>query len=310
MIIARLGRSGRGLSLAMAVVATGLLAGCATNRSGSDPMTTGSVPKGQVAADEWTRRYQATPDDPNVALGFAEVLRRDGRPQQAVEVLQRTLVQNPKNGVVASAYGKALAEAGAFEEALKVVRDANSPRTPDWRLTSAEAAIQDQLGHPAEARRLYDLALKLSPDEPSVLNNLGLSYVLTNELPAAEKVLRRAAAPPRRCPRPPEPGPRRRPSGAVRRSRQDRFRGPSPGTGEDQRRLSARHAQPAQHLEAAEAGGQVGKERLNRSATRRKAPDSRSGACRFDRGSRAAGHSAGFASENWSKASTACAAYM
>ncbi len=197
MTIARLGRSGRGLSLAIAVVATGLLAGCATNRAGSDPMTTGSVPRGQVAADEWTRRYQATPDDPNVALGFAEVLRRDGRPQQAVEVLQRTLVQNPKNGVIASAYGKALAEAGAFEEALKVVRDANSPRTPDWRLTSAEGAIQDQLGHPAEARRLYDLALKLSPEEPSVLNNLGLSYVLTNELPAAEKVLRRAAASPR-----------------------------------------------------------------------------------------------------------------
>ena len=199
MTIASLGRSGRTVSLALALAATSLLGGCVANRAGTDPTTTGSIAQSgsSGAVAEWTRRYQATPDDPNVALGFAEALRRDGRPQQAVEVLQRTLVQNPKNPAIASAYGKALAEAGSFEEALKVVRDANSPRTPDWRLTSAEGAIQDQLGHPGEARRLYELALKIAPEEPSVLNNLGLSYVLTNELPAAEKVLRRAVAIPR-----------------------------------------------------------------------------------------------------------------
>jgi Flp pilus assembly protein TadD len=78
-----------------------------------------------------------------------------------------------------------------------VVRAANSPRTPDWRLTSAEGAIQDQLGNSAEARRLYQEALKLAPDEPTVLNNLGLSYVFTNELAKAETTLRRAVASPR-----------------------------------------------------------------------------------------------------------------
>ena len=37
----------------------------------------------------------------------------------------------------------------------------------------------------------------LAPGEPQVLNNLGLSYVLTNELAEAEKVLREAAASPK-----------------------------------------------------------------------------------------------------------------
>jgi Flp pilus assembly protein TadD len=37
----------------------------------------------------------------------------------------------------------------------------------------------------------------LAPGEPQVLNNLGLSYLLTNELAEAEKVLREAAASPR-----------------------------------------------------------------------------------------------------------------
>jgi Flp pilus assembly protein TadD len=57
--------------------------------------------------------------------------------------------------------------------------------------------MKDQLGNPNEARRLYQEALKLSPEEPSVLNNLGLSYVFTNELTKAETTLRRAVASPR-----------------------------------------------------------------------------------------------------------------
>ena len=54
----------------------------------------------------------------------------------------------------------------------------------------------DQLGRHDEARRYYASALKIMPDEPSVLSNLGMSYVLTKELPQAEQVLRRAYARP------------------------------------------------------------------------------------------------------------------
>ena len=46
----------------------------------------------------------------------------------------------------------------------------------------------------ADAQRYYASALRLRPDEPSVLSNLGLSYALSKNLPEAEKTLRRAAA--------------------------------------------------------------------------------------------------------------------
>jgi len=46
----------------------------------------------------------------------------------------------------------------------------------------------------ADAQRYYASALRLRPDEPSVLTNLGLSYALSKNLPEAEKTLRRAAA--------------------------------------------------------------------------------------------------------------------
>jgi Flp pilus assembly protein TadD len=50
----------------------------------------------------------------------------------------------------------------------------------------------DQLGRHDEARRYYASALKIVPGEPSVLSNLGLSYVLSKELPKAEETLRQA----------------------------------------------------------------------------------------------------------------------
>jgi Flp pilus assembly protein TadD len=55
----------------------------------------------------------------------------------------------------------------------------------------------DKLGKHDEARNYYASALKIVPDEPSVLSNLGLSYMLTRDLPNAEQTLRRAYANPR-----------------------------------------------------------------------------------------------------------------
>ncbi|MEA2935146.1 MAG: hypothetical protein QOD74_1792 [Variibacter sp.] len=71
---------------------------------------------------------------------------------------------------------------------------AHTPEQPDWRVLSAQGAVLDQMGRHAEARRYYLTALKIAPEEPSVLSNLGLSYVLAKELPQAETTLRRANA--------------------------------------------------------------------------------------------------------------------
>ncbi len=203
-MIRRPGRAPFSLPLIVATViaVAGAVGGCARPNAKTDgPTVTGSIPGDesgrQAAVAEWTRRYQANPDDRGNAIGFAQALRSENRSSQAVEVLQKAMLQFPRDPAIASAYGKALAENGDFDEALKVVRAANNPRTPDWRLTSAEGAIHDQTGNPAEARRLYQEALKLAPDEPTILNNLGLSYVFTNELAKAETTLRRAVANPK-----------------------------------------------------------------------------------------------------------------
>ena len=93
-----------------------------------------------------------------------------------------------------AAYGKTLASLGAFNEALTIIRRAQLPDQPDWRLLSAEAAILDQLGQAATARQRYSQAIDLEPGEASLWSNLGMSYVLTGELATAEQHLRRAVA--------------------------------------------------------------------------------------------------------------------
>ena len=55
----------------------------------------------------------------------------------------------------------------------------------------------DQLGRHDEARRYYASALKIVPGEPSVLSNLGMSYMLSKDLPKAEEALRQAYANPK-----------------------------------------------------------------------------------------------------------------
>jgi Flp pilus assembly protein TadD len=128
------------------------------------------------------------------ALHYAQALRATGQRAQAVAVLERVSLANPRDKTVLGAYGRALAEAGNFNQALEVLGRAHSPDQPDWHVLSAQGAVLDQMGRHAEAQRYYVTALKIVPEEPSVLSNLGLSYALAKDLPNAETTLRRAAA--------------------------------------------------------------------------------------------------------------------
>jgi Flp pilus assembly protein TadD len=57
------------------------------------------------------------------------------------------------------------------------------------------------MGRHAEAQRHYSAALKIAPNDPSVLSNLGLSYALEKNLKRAEATLRKAVAQPNASPK-------------------------------------------------------------------------------------------------------------
>ena len=90
---------------------------------------------------------------------------------------------------------------GNYKQALEVLNGAHTPDQPDWRILSVQGAVLDQMGRHEDAQRYYGTALRIVPDEPSVLSNLGLSYALAKDLVRAEATLRRAAVQSRVDPR-------------------------------------------------------------------------------------------------------------
>src|ERR1700730_10877049 len=146
------------------------------------------------AVDVYGERYRANPKDADVALAYGQALRASGQRAQAVAVLEQATIAHPGNKALLGGFGRALVDNGNFQQAFDVLSRAHSPDNPDWRILSVQGTALDQLGRHDEARRYYDTALKIVPEEPSVLSNLGLSYVLTRDLPKAEEILRRAYA--------------------------------------------------------------------------------------------------------------------
>ena len=175
-------------SAAAAIVFATGLAGCQTV---SMPDVTGALgaraemqpdvkpaPLDQRDVDILGERFRANPKSVDAALRYGQALRAKGNKQ------------------LLAAYGRALADNGAFQQAFDTLGRAHTRDNPDWRILSVQGTTLDQMGKHDEARRYYASALKIAPEEPSVLSNLGLSYMLTKELPRAESTLRRAYANP------------------------------------------------------------------------------------------------------------------
>ncbi len=151
--------------------------------------------------DAYRDRYRANPTDPDAALQYGKALRATGQRSQALAILEQVSIAHPANKAVLAGYGRALADNGNFQQAFDVLSRAHTPEDPDWRILSAQGAVLDQLGRFDEARQYYSSALKIVPEAPSVLSNLGLSYVLSKDLPKAEETLRRALGRPDADPR-------------------------------------------------------------------------------------------------------------
>jgi Flp pilus assembly protein TadD len=191
-------------SLARFLVSAALTAILAAGLGGCQTMSdvTGSITKPDAssdadphrAAEAYGERYRANPKDPEAAIAYGQALRAAGQRAQAVAMLEQANLAHPGNKALLAGYGRALVDNGNFQQGFDVLSRAHTPENPDWRILSVQGTALDQMGRHEEARRYYESALKIAPNEPSVLSNLGLSYVLSKDLPKAEETLRQAYA--------------------------------------------------------------------------------------------------------------------
>ena len=146
------------------------------------------------ALEYWGKKSRDNPRDLEPALNFARNLKAAGQKQQALEVLQQAAIYHGNDRSLASEYGRLALEMDQLHAAEQTLSVADDPANPDWRVISARGTVQAKKGNYSEAIPFYERALKISENQPSVLNNLALAYTMSGEPQKAEQLLRQASA--------------------------------------------------------------------------------------------------------------------
>jgi Flp pilus assembly protein TadD len=195
---------GKWLRTAACAAMLAVLGGCrdtgdvtgSINSGGAPPVAESQSDLRAEAAD-LGKRFDSNPGEKSVSISYARTLRALTQYSQAVAVMQAAAVKAPSDLEVLSAYGKALADAGQLQQAAEVLSRSYTAERPNWSNMNVQGSVSDQLGDHPQAQKFYHDALKIAPGEPTILNNLGLSYALTKQLTLAEQTLRQAADSPR-----------------------------------------------------------------------------------------------------------------
>ena len=183
----------------MIAIAAVSLGGCSSFPNRDVTGSIAAAPPAPQSEADWRKvietdgpRYRADPKDAAAALRYGQALRATGQRAQSAAVLEQAAIANPGNRTLLAAYGRALVDNGSYQQGFDTLGRAHTPDNPDWHILSIQGTALDRLGRHGEARRYYTHALKIRPNEPTVLSNLGMSYVLSKQLPQAEETLRRA----------------------------------------------------------------------------------------------------------------------
>lgn len=142
----------------------------------------------------WGKQARDKPSDLDAALNYARNLKAAGQKGEALQVLQQAAVYHGQDRKLASEYGRLALELDQTHVAQQVLQGADDPAAPDWRVISARGTVMAKQGKYTEAIPFYEKALRLSSNEPSVLNNLALAYTMSGEAQKAEDLLIQASA--------------------------------------------------------------------------------------------------------------------
>jgi Flp pilus assembly protein TadD len=178
---------------AVSKITTGATTPTTTTPATTTPATDGKAELAK-ATEYWGKVYAKSPKDAQAALNFARNLKAQGEKQQALAVLQQASAANPTHKGIAGDYGRLLLEFNHITQADKLLELADDPSNPDWKVVSARGTVFAKQSQYSKAVPLFERALQLAPDQPSVMSNLALAYAMEGKVDKAEPLLRKAAA--------------------------------------------------------------------------------------------------------------------
>ena len=150
----------------------------------------------EKAIEYWGKESTKNPRDLKAAINYAKNLKAAGQKEQALNVLQGASMFHGGNRELASEYGRLALDMGQTSLAQKLLEAADDPAKPDWKIISARGTAFAKQGQYKQAIPLYERALLLSPNQPSVVSNLAMAHAANGEAPRAEAMLRTVAEAP------------------------------------------------------------------------------------------------------------------
>lgn len=153
--------------------------------------------------DEAIAVYKEVPADDAAyhaaELGRAAALRRSGKPEAAIEVLEQLTRSHGNLATVQSALGDAMRQQDRYAEAVsaydKALDITETTGASSWFLHYARAISHERQDQWEQAEADFRAALELNPGQPQVLNYLGYSLVEKRiKLDEALEMIERAVA--------------------------------------------------------------------------------------------------------------------
>ncbi len=155
----------------------------------------------EKATAYWAKEFGTNPRNIDAGVNYAKNLKAMGEKDRAIAVLQQASMYNSDHKGLASEYGRLALENDQAQLAEKLLARAEDPLKPDWKIISAQGAAIAKQGRHRDAIPLFERALAFSPDNPSILNNLGMAQAMNGDAAKAEVTIRRAAEQPGASPR-------------------------------------------------------------------------------------------------------------
>ncbi len=135
----------------------------------------------ELATETYNRIPRDHPAFAAAELGRAEALRKSGKTEAAIEVLEQLSRLEPDNASIHVTLGDTLRGLQRYDEATLAYDAAialfDTPQRPQWILFFARGITHEREDRWEKAEADFRKALELNPGQPQVLNYLGYSFV-------------------------------------------------------------------------------------------------------------------------------------
>jgi len=144
------------------------------------------------AAKYYANLLQKYPNDQDLILAVARNMRYGGEPQQAAELINTRIAKAGAQEALLLELGKDYLAADQLNLAIPCLKQARDMDPNNWQILSTLGVALDYQGDFAGAAQIYEDGLKLSPNNPILLNNYALSLAQAGQLDKAIETLQTA----------------------------------------------------------------------------------------------------------------------